>query len=181
MMPERGDSNMSENMMENETLGRGFITKEQQNIRYEKGVEKLISQGKKRLSNYFDEIVNLDNLSIQRIIREINIHDLSKSLKMADDKVRNKIFRNLTNEMLKKLRENMEKMESVTLRDIEEAQGVILTEIIELNRKGEIPIPEVLNQNYEDIICLYFEASADIIIHNDEEMFSVLSKILRLC
>jgi len=58
--------------MENETLGRGFMSKEQQNIRYEQTVVSR-GEGKKRLSDYFNEIVNLDNLSIQRIIREINI------------------------------------------------------------------------------------------------------------
>ena len=169
---------MRKNLMENETLGRGFMSKEQQNIRYEQTVVSR-GKGKKRLSDYFNEIVNLDNLSIQRIIREINIHDLSKALKIADDKVKNKIFRNLTNKMLTKLREKMENMESVMPRDIEEAQGIILIKIMDLNREGEISIPEVLSQNYEDILCLYFTASADIIIDNDEEFLSVLHEILR--
>ena len=64
---------------------------------------------------------------------------------MADDKVRNKIFGNLTNEMLTELREEIENMESVILRDVEEAQGIILTKIIKLNREGEISIPESLS------------------------------------
>jgi len=99
----------------------------------------LAEEIKKRMF-VFEDIVNLDNRSIQRIIRDIENADLQLALKVASDEVREAIFRNMSKRMADSFKEEMEYMGPVRLRDVEEAQTRIVSTIRRLEEAGEIII-----------------------------------------
>jgi flagellar motor switch protein FliG len=99
----------------------------------------LAEEIKKRMF-VFEDIVNLDNRSIQRIIRDIENSDLQLALKVASEEVREAIFRNMSKRMAETFREEMEYMGPVRLRDVEEAQTRIVSTIRRLEEAGEIII-----------------------------------------
>jgi flagellar motor switch protein FliG len=99
----------------------------------------LAEEIKKRMF-VFEDIVNLDNRSIQRIIRDIENTDLQLALKVASEEVREVIFRNMSKRMAEQFKEEMEYMGPVRLRDVEEAQTRIVATIRRLEEAGEIII-----------------------------------------
>jgi len=99
----------------------------------------LAEEIKKRMF-VFEDIVNLDNRSIQRIIRDVDNHDLQLALKVASEEVRDAIFRNMSKRMAEAFKEEMEYMGPVRLRDVEEAQTRIVATIRRLEEIGEIII-----------------------------------------
>lgn len=88
----------------------------------------------------FEDIMNLDSVSIQRFIREIENSDLAIALKGSTEEVREVIFANMSKRMAEMLREDMEFMGPVRLRDVEEAQQKIVNVIRKLEEAGEIII-----------------------------------------
>ncbi|MBP1156010.1 MULTISPECIES: flagellar motor switch protein FliG [unclassified Paenibacillus] len=99
----------------------------------------LAEEIKKRMF-VFEDIVNIDNRSIQRIIRDIENADLQLALKVASEEVREAIFKNMSKRMAETFREEMEYMGPVRLRDVEEAQTRIVATIRRLEEAGEIII-----------------------------------------
>ena len=99
----------------------------------------LAEEIKKRMF-VFEDIVNIDNRSIQRIIRDIENADLQLALKVASEEVREMIFKNMSKRMSETFREEMEYMGPVRLRDVEEAQTRIVATIRRLEESGEIII-----------------------------------------
>ena len=88
----------------------------------------------------FEDIVNLDSVSIQRFIREVDNSELSIALKSSTDEVKDIIFANMSKRMAEMLSEDMEFMGPVRLRDVEEAQQKIVNIIRKLEEAGEIII-----------------------------------------
>lgn len=88
----------------------------------------------------FEDIINLDSVSIQRFIREIENNELAIALKGSTEEVREVIFANMSKRMSEMLREDMEFMGPVRLRDVEEAQQKIVNVIRKLEEAGEIII-----------------------------------------
>ncbi len=88
----------------------------------------------------FEDIINLDSVSIQRFIREIDNNELSVALKGSTEEVKETIFSNMSKRMAEMLREDMEFMGPVRLRDVEEAQQKIVNVIRKLEEAGEIII-----------------------------------------
>ncbi|WP_285891117.1 flagellar motor switch protein FliG [Paenibacillus pasadenensis] len=99
----------------------------------------LAEEIKKRMF-VFEDIVNIDNRSIQRIIRDIENSDLQLALKVASEEVREAIFRNMSKRMAETFKEEMEFMGPVRLRDVEEAQTRIVATIRRLEESGDIII-----------------------------------------
>jgi flagellar motor switch protein FliG len=99
----------------------------------------LAEEIKKRMF-VFEDIVNIDNRSIQRIIRDIENADLQLALKVASEEVREVIFKNMSRRMSETFKEEMEYMGPVRLRDVEEAQTRIVSTIRRLEEAGEVII-----------------------------------------
>lgn len=99
----------------------------------------LAEEIKKRMF-IFEDIVNLDDRSIQRVIKDIENSDLQLSLKVASDEVQDTIFRNMSKRMAETFKEEMEYMGPVRLRDVEEAQTRIVSTIRRLEETGEVII-----------------------------------------
>ncbi|GEN82030.1 flagellar motor switch protein FliG [Sporosarcina luteola] len=88
----------------------------------------------------FEDIVTLDNRSIQRIVRECENEDLVLSMKVSSEEVREILFKNMSQRMAESFQEEMEVMGPVRLRDVEEAQARIVSIIRRLEDSGEIII-----------------------------------------
>lgn len=94
----------------------------------------------KRLMFVFEDIVTMDDRSVQRVLREVDSHDLALALKGASEEVANKIFNNMSKRAGEMLREDIQFMGPVRLRDVEDAQQRIVNIIRKLEDAGEIVI-----------------------------------------
>ena len=99
----------------------------------------LAEEIKKRMF-VFEDIVLLDDRSIQKVLREVDNADLAKALKNVDTEVQDKIFKNMSKRSSSMLREEMEFMGPVRLKDVEEIQQKIVSTIRRLEEAGEIVI-----------------------------------------
>ncbi|PAQ15880.1 flagellar motor switch protein FliG [Bacillus sp. FJAT-42315] len=99
----------------------------------------LAEEIKKRMF-VFEDIVTLDNRSIQRVIRDCENEDLLLSLKVSSEEVKDVVFRNMSKRMVDTFKEEMEYMGPVRLRDVEESQSRIVATIRRLEEAGEIII-----------------------------------------
>ncbi|GAE29243.1 MULTISPECIES: flagellar motor switch protein FliG [Halalkalibacter] len=99
----------------------------------------LAEEIKKRMF-VFEDIVTLDNRSIQRVIRDVENEDLQLSLKVASEEVKEIIFSNMSQRMAEAFKDEMEFMGPVRLKDVEEAQTRIVSVIRTLEEAGEIVI-----------------------------------------
>ncbi|SEH24077.1 flagellar motor switch protein FliG [Selenomonas sp. KH1T6] len=94
----------------------------------------------KRLMFVFEDIVQLDDRSLQMVLREVDTKDLSLALKGTQAEVADKVYRNMSKRAADMLREEIEFMGPVKIRDVEEAQQKVVNVIRALEDKGEIVI-----------------------------------------
>lgn len=99
----------------------------------------LAEQIRKRMF-IFDDIITLDSRSIQRVIREVENGDWALALKSANEEVQKSIFVNMSKRLAEMIKEDMDYMGPVRLRDVEEAQQKIVNVIRKLEDAGEIVI-----------------------------------------
>ena len=88
----------------------------------------------------FEDILLLDDRSIQRVLRDVDNNDLAIALKSANENVQDAIFRNLSSRLATMIKEDMEFMGPVRLKDVEEAQQKIVNIIRKLEDSAEIVI-----------------------------------------
>lgn len=89
----------------------------------------------------FEDIVSLDNRSIQRVIREIDNSQWAVALKGASEEVKNLIFSNMSARLVEMIKEDIEFMGPVRIKDIEDSQQGIVNVIRKLEEDGEIITP----------------------------------------
>ncbi|MCC7364264.1 MAG: flagellar motor switch protein FliG [Dehalococcoidia bacterium] len=99
----------------------------------------LAEQIKKRMF-VFENVAALDDRSIQRILREVEVRDLALALKATPENVKDSILRNMSTRASAMLREDMEASGPVRLRQVEEAQQRIVEVIRRLDDAEEIVI-----------------------------------------
>ncbi|MCQ2537181.1 MAG: flagellar motor switch protein FliG [Lachnospiraceae bacterium] len=88
----------------------------------------------------FEDILSLDDRSIQRVLREVDNNELAVALKSANEEVQNAIFGNISKRLAQMIKEDMEFMGPVRMKDVEEAQQKIVNIIRKLEDSGEIVI-----------------------------------------
>lgn len=115
----------------------------------EKDDPKLVDEIRK-LMFIFEDVTALDNASIQRIIREVDQKDLALALKGSSDEVKERIFRNVSKRAAEMLKEDVELMGPVRLREVEEAQQRIVSVVRKLDETGEI----IISRGGEDAIIV---------------------------
>lgn len=94
----------------------------------------------KRLMFIFEEIININDKDIQKIMREIDRKDLALALKISDDKLKEKIFKNMSERAADLLKEELQYMGMVKLKEVEGAQSRIIDVIKALEEQGEISL-----------------------------------------
>ncbi len=86
----------------------------------------------------FEDLGKLDDRSIQILLREIDTKDLALALKTANDELKNKFLRNLSERAREMLQEDMEVMGPVKIKDVEDAQQKIVDIAKRLESEGKI-------------------------------------------
>ena len=88
----------------------------------------------------FEDIVMLDDRAIQKVMREVDTAELAKALKAVDSEVQDKIFRNMSKRAAALLKDDMEYMGPIRMKDVEESQQRIVSIIRKLEEQGEIVV-----------------------------------------
>lgn len=88
----------------------------------------------------FEDILLLDDRAIQRVLRDVENSDLAIALKGANEQVQNAIFNNLSKRLAAMIKEDMEFMGPVRMKDVEESQQKIVNIIRKLEDSAEIVI-----------------------------------------
>lgn len=88
----------------------------------------------------FEDITTLDDMSIQRFLREVDTKDLVFALKGANPEVATCIFKNMSTRSSESVKSDLEYTHNVRLRDVEEAQQRIVGVIRRLESEGELVI-----------------------------------------
>ena len=88
----------------------------------------------------FEDILLLDDRAIQRVLRDVDNNDLGLALKGANEQVQTVVFNNMPKRLAVMIKEDMEFMGPVRMKDVEEAQQKIVNIIRKLEDSGEIVI-----------------------------------------
>ncbi len=99
----------------------------------------LAEEIKKRMF-VFEDIVMLDDRAIQKVLREVDTSELAKALKAVDSEVQDKIYRNMSKRAAGLLKDDMEYMGPIRMKDVEESQQKIVSIIRKLEEQGEIVV-----------------------------------------
>lgn len=94
----------------------------------------------KRLMFLFEDLLYVDDRGIQRILREIDKKELALSLKVVDEKLKQKIFQNMSERARELLQEELQYMGPVRLKEVEGAQTRIVEIVKQLEDQGEIVV-----------------------------------------
>ena len=98
----------------------------------------------------FEDIISLDDVSIQRILREVEASDLALALKGCSEEVAMCVYRNQSKRAAASLKEDMEFLGPVRLMDVEKSQQKIVSVIRRLDDAGEI----IISRGGEDAIIV---------------------------
>ncbi|HEV3088074.1 MAG TPA: flagellar motor switch protein FliG [Candidatus Elarobacter sp.] len=94
----------------------------------------------KNLLFVFEDIINLDDRAIQRVLKEVDGKDLALALKTANDELLGRIFKNMSTRAATTLREDIEVLGPVRVREVGKAQQNIVDVIRTLEENGQIVI-----------------------------------------
>ena len=94
----------------------------------------------KRLMFLFEDLLYVDDRGIQRVLREVDKRELALALKVVDDKLKEKVLRNMSERAQELLKEELQYMGPVRLKEVEGAQTRIVEIVKQLEDQGEIVI-----------------------------------------
>ncbi|MBI5474618.1 MAG: flagellar motor switch protein FliG [Ignavibacteriae bacterium] len=97
-----------------------------------------LAQEIKNLMFLFEDIIFVDDRGIQRVLREVDKKDLALALKVADERLKTKILSNMSERAQEMLREELQYMGPVRLKEVESAQARIVAVVKQLEESGEI-------------------------------------------
>ena len=100
---------------------------------------------RKKLFTY-EDIVKLDDKSIQRVLKDIDNNVLALAIKASQKNIQDLLFKNLSNRVAEMIKEEIEIMGPVRVKDVEAAQDAIVMKIRDLEKTGEV----VINRGGED-------------------------------
>ena len=94
----------------------------------------------KNLMFMFEDISKLDDRSVQRLLRDIDTKELALALKAASDELKKRIMSAMSTRAVEALREEMDYLGPVRVRDVETAQSKVVAQVRKLEETGEIVI-----------------------------------------
>lgn len=99
-----------------------------------------LAENIRKLMFVFEDITFLDDISIQRFLRDIDTKDLAVALKAGNAEVSRVIFQNMSKRSQETIAGDMEYLHNVRMKDVEEAQQRIVDTIRRLEEEGELVI-----------------------------------------
>ncbi len=103
-------------------------------------VDQALATDIRNLMFVFEDIIRLDDKSIQRLLREVDSKDLGLALKGANEEIREIFFRNMSEKAGKLMKDDIEMMGPVLMKDVSEVQTKIVGAVRALEQAGEIII-----------------------------------------
>ena len=103
-------------------------------------IDQALATDIRNLMFVFEDIVRLDDKSVQRLLREVDSKDLGMALKGANEDIRTLFFRNMSEKAAKLLQDDIEMMGPVLMKDVSEVQAKIVAGVRSLEAAGEIII-----------------------------------------
>ncbi len=94
----------------------------------------------KNLMFVFEDIGTLDDRSLQRLLRDVNVKALALSMKAASAELKAKVTGSMSQRAVAALNEEIEMLGPVRMRDVEAAQASIVAQVRELEEAGEIVV-----------------------------------------
>ncbi|MHB8907978.1 MAG: flagellar motor switch protein FliG [Syntrophales bacterium] len=88
----------------------------------------------------FDDILKLDDRSLQEILREVKSEDLARAMKLVEEGLREKFYKNMSKRGAEMLREDIEMMPPTRLSEVEASQRTIIEIAKHLEAEGRIMI-----------------------------------------
>jgi flagellar motor switch protein FliG len=119
------------------TVDRGT---EKQILGFLDGANAELAAEVRKLMFVFDDLIRLDDRSLQRVLREVDSKDLSLAMRGTGEELQERIFRNQSTRAAQALREEMEIGGPVRLRQVEEAQQRIVNIVRRLEDAEEIVV-----------------------------------------
>ena len=98
----------------------------------------------------FEDIITMDDRSVQRFVRDCDPRDLVLALKATNEEVAQKLFANMSSRMAQNIQDDLEITTNVRMKDVEDAQQRIVDVIRDLEEKNEIII---MKGGKDDIIA----------------------------
>lgn len=111
--------------------------------------QELAEEIRKRMF-VFEDLVNMDDRSVQRFLRDCDPRDIVLALKSTTDDVANKLFANMSSRMAQNIKDDLEITSNVRMKDVEDAQQRIVDVIRKLEEQNEIII---IKGGKDDIIA----------------------------
>lgn len=102
----------------------------------------------RKLTFTFDNLIQLDDPSLQRVLREVDAKDLAMALRGVADELQNKIYKNLSSRASEMLREDISASGPVRMRQVEESQQRIVGIVRRLEESGDL----VIQRGTEDVL-----------------------------
>ncbi len=100
--------------------------------------EPEMAENIKSLMFVFDDLINVDDRGIQTLLKEVSTNDLALALKGASERLKEKIFKNMSKRAAEMLKDEMETMGPVRVSDVEAAQKTIVEIARRLEEEGKI-------------------------------------------
>lgn len=97
----------------------------------------------------FEDLVMIDDRGIQKVLKNVDKKDLALALKAAEESVKEKILKNMSERASALLREDLDVMGPVRLKEVEESQRKIIEVVKQLEEEGEIIIT---GRGKEDVV-----------------------------
>ena len=88
----------------------------------------------------FEDLILVDDRGFQKLLRKVETSELAIALKAASEEVKDKIFRNMSERAGEMLREEIEDLGPVRMKEVSDAQQTVTNIIQEMEAKGEIII-----------------------------------------
>lgn len=121
-------------------INRSDRSTERQIVEGLEALDQMLADEVKSRMFMFEDIVTLDDRSVQQVLRQVDAADLAMALKGMSETVRRKITGNLSARAAETLLEEVELLGAVRLAQVEEAQQSVIRKIRELEERGEIMV-----------------------------------------
>jgi len=101
-----------------------------------------------KLMFVFEDISSLDDVTIQRVLREVDQQDLAVAIKGSSEEIKNVLLNNISSRAKENILSDIEYLRNIRMKDVEAAQQKIVDTIRTLEEAGEITI----SRGEEDMI-----------------------------
>ncbi len=130
-------------------LNRSSISMSKEVLEKIEEIDASVAAEVQRLMLLFEDLIHMHDKDLQKVLQNIERKDLVLALKTADEKLKNKIFSNMSERASDLLKEELQYMGMVKLKEVEAAQARIMETVKTMEENGEISLN--IRGNMEDI------------------------------